>query len=262
MMTDSAQQAHGSGAVPPLADPLRVLIVHGQPAFAEALQERLSAEPDIDVVGTAADSRSALAAVTHLKPDLVMLDPHLGSEDGLAVGVQLRDIAPRAVLVAVTGVDDPRAAMRAVRMGVRAWVTMDMGVDFLLAAIRAAPQGHSWFPPALLGRMLLLLARPEATNRYDELLAELTDRERQILDCMIDGLDRRAIAQRLQLSANTVRTHVQRVLAKLQVHSSLEAVALALSAGVRGNEPDEFGGSGPVRGTGDQFSAAGSSTMW
>jgi two-component system NarL family response regulator len=261
-VTDSAQQqAHGSGAAPPLAGPLRVVIVHGQPAFAEALQERLSAEPDIDVVGTAADSRTALAAVTRLKPDLVMIDPHLGSEDGLAVGAQLREIAPGIVLVAVTGVDDPRAAMRAVRMGVRAWVTMDMGVDFLLAAVRAAPYGDSWFPPALLGRMLPLIARPEA-NRYDELLAELTDRERQILECMIDGLDRRAIARRLQLSANTVRTHVQRVLAKLQVHSSLEAVALALTAGLRGDEPDEFGGSGPVRGKRDQFSAAGSSTMW
>lgn len=143
-MTDSAQQA--AGAVPPLVNSLRVMIVHGQPAFAEALQERLSAEPDIDVVGTAADSRSALAAVTKLKPDLVMLDLHLGSEDGLAVGVQLRDIAPQAVFVAVTGEDDPRAAVRAVRMGVRAWVSMDMGVDFLLAAIRAAPMAKVCFP--------------------------------------------------------------------------------------------------------------------
>ncbi|GAB2651780.1 response regulator transcription factor [Kribbella swartbergensis] len=259
-MTDSAQQAVGS--VPPLVSPLRVVIVHGQPAFAEALQERLSAEPDIDVVGTAADGRSALTAVTNLNPDLVLLDLHLGSEDGLAVGVQLRDIAPRAVFVAVTGVDDPRAAVRAVRMGVRAWVSMDMGVDFLLAAVRAAPQGHSLFPPALLGGMLPLLARPEARNRYDDLLAGLTDRERQILVCMIDGLDRRAIARRLQLSSNTVRTHVQRVLAKLQVHSSLEAVALALTAGVRGDERDESAESEPVRGPRDQFSAAGRSTMW
>jgi DNA-binding NarL/FixJ family response regulator len=259
-MTDSAQQA--AGAVPPLVNSLRVVIVHGQPAFAEALQERLSAEPDIDVVGTAADSHSALVAVTNLKPDLVMLDLHLGSEDGLAVGVQLRDIAPQAVFVAVTGEDDPRAAVRAVRMGVRAWVSMDMGVDFLLAAIRAAPHGQSLFPPALLGGMLPLLARPEARNRYDELLAELTDRERQILVCMIDGLDRRAIARRLKLSANTVRTHVQRVLAKLQVHSSLEAVALALTAGLRGDEPAASGGVEPVRGTRDHFSAAGNSTMW
>jgi DNA-binding NarL/FixJ family response regulator len=114
-------------------------------------------------------------------------------------------------------------------------------MDFLLVAIRGAPHGHSWFPPAMLGRMLPLLARNGAADRDDEPLAALTDRERQVLECMVDGLDRRAIAARLCLSVNTVRTHVQAVLAKLQVHSSLEAVALALAAGAPAERSHDAG---------------------
>lgn len=219
-----------------LVGPFRVVVVDDHPIFAEALRERLSAEPDINVVATAADGRSALTAVATLQPDVVTLDIHLGDEDGVAVGAQLLDVAPRLLLIAVTCVDDPRVAVEAVWAGVRAWVPKDMGVDFLLSAIRGAVQGHSWFAPAMLGQVLPLLAGRGSVNRYGERLTALTDRERQILECLVDGLDRRAIADRLSLSVNTVRTHVQSVLTKLHVHSSLEAVALALSAGLRGEQ--------------------------
>lgn len=226
--------------------PLRVVVVDDHPVFAEALRERLSAEPDIDVVATAADSRSALSAVATLQPDVVTLDIPLGEEDGLAVGGHLLGVAPRLSLVAVTCVDDPRVAVQAVWTGVRAWVAKDMGMDFLLAAIRGAAHGHSWFAPAMLGRMLPLLAGKGTVNRYGERLAALTDRELQILEHLVDGLGRRAIADRLCLSVNTVRTHVQSVLTKLQVHSTLEAVALALAAGLRGEQADDADGIPPL----------------
>jgi DNA-binding NarL/FixJ family response regulator len=245
-MTASRHHSTGSDSAPARTSPLRLVIVHGHPVFVEALRERLSTEPDLEVAGTATDGSSALT-VARLRPDVVTFDVRLGEEDGLVVGARMREIAPDTVFVAVTSVDDPRVAAQAVRMGVRAWVPMDMGIDFLLSAVRAAPRGHSWFPPALLGQVLPLLADHGTGNHYEELLSELTDRERQILECMIDGLDRRSIARRLNLSANTVRTHVQRVLAKLQVHSSLEAVALALTAGWRGQGPDDFGPSGGAR---------------
>lgn len=219
-------------------DPLRVVVVDDHPVFAEALRERLATEPDIDVVAIAADGSSALAAAATLRPDVVTLDIHLGEEDGLAVGSRLLGIAPRSALVAVTCVEDPQVAVRAVLAGVRAWVPKDMGFDFLLAAIRGAPHGHSWFAPAMLGRMLPLLAGDNPVNRYGERLGALTGRERQILECLVDGLSRRAIADRLCLSVNTVRTHVQSVLTKLRVHTSLEAVALALAAGLRGERFD------------------------
>lgn len=213
-----------------LGNSVRVVIVDDHPVFAVAMQERLSAEADIEVVATAADGHSARAAVATQQPDVVTLDILLGDDDGLAVGRQLHDIAPGVSLIAVTCMNDPQLAADAVRAGVQAWVPKDAGVELLLAAVRGAPHGDSWFPPALLGQMLPLLRSNDAPNRHDTRLAGLTDRQRQILECMAEGLGRRAIADRLQLSVNTVRTHVQAVLAKLQVHTSLEAVALALSA--------------------------------
>jgi DNA-binding NarL/FixJ family response regulator len=263
-MTDPGRDAFGN-EVGPRVDPLRLVIVHSHSVFVEALRERLSTEPDIEVVGTATDSRSALALVTRVSPHVVAFDVRVGDEDGLALGAELRELAPTTALVAVTSVDNPRVAVQAVRLGVRAWVPLNLGIDFLLSAVRAAPRGHSWFPPDLLGQLLPLLAHQGAANHYDEMLAELTDRERQILECMIDGLDRRSIAARLNLSANTVRTHVQRVLAKLQVHSSLEAVALALTAGWRGHDPDDIGAdpTRPVPGAcGQDYVTRGTSTMW
>jgi DNA-binding NarL/FixJ family response regulator len=220
-------------------DPVRIVVVDDHPVFAEALRDRLSAEPDIEVVAIAPDGRSVKSAVATLQPDVVTLDLHLGEEDGLAVGTQLLKIAPGLVLIAVTCVEDPLRAVDAVRAGVRAWVPKDMAVEFLLAAVRGAPRGHSWFPPALLGRMLPLLSRTAEVSRSDERLAGLTDREQQILQCLVGGLDRQAIADRLSLSVNTVRTHVQSVLSKLQVHSGLEAVAVASAAGLDGEPPQE-----------------------
>jgi DNA-binding NarL/FixJ family response regulator len=211
----------------------RIVVIDDHPVFAEALKARLSAEPDMDVVGTAASSREALALVAGVRPDLVTLDIQLGREDGLALCEEMLESVSTLLIVAVTCVDDAARAVEAVRMGVRGWVAKDRSTHSLLAAIRGAAVGESWFPPGLLGRMLPELVRTSGATPVDARLRQLTEREYEILQCMVDGLDRHSIADHLVLSLNTVRTHAQRVLAKLGVHSSLEAVAVARAAGMR-----------------------------
>jgi DNA-binding NarL/FixJ family response regulator len=212
---------------------LGVVVVDDHALFAEALGQRLAVEPDIEVLAGAYDARSAMASVATLRPDLVTLDIRLGEEDGVALCGRLVGRLPGLPVVAVTGVEDPVRAVAGIRAGVRAWVLKDDVMPVLLGVIRGAAAGESYFPPALLGRMLPLLATEVRGPVTDHRLARLTERELEVLQCMVDGYDRRAIAAALFVSVNTVRTHTQSVLSKLHVHSSLEAVAVALSAGLR-----------------------------
>jgi DNA-binding NarL/FixJ family response regulator len=138
--------------------------------------------------------------------------------------------APNLVLVADHA--DGDALIPAVRAGVRGWVPRGAAVEALLAAVRAAGAGGVWLPPRALTSVLEALvwsSPPE--DPVEALLGALTPREREVLLCLAEGLGRPAVAARLGMSTNTVRTHVQSILAKLDVSSSLAAVALVRGAG-------------------------------
>ena len=101
---------------------------------------------------------------------------------------------------------------------------------YLLQVIRGVAAGETWLPPAQMGAVLRLLLQEQKQQREsDQLLASLTPREREVLACLAEGAGRRDVAERLNLSANTVRTHLQNLMAKLGVHSTLEAVAVTRS---------------------------------
>jgi DNA-binding NarL/FixJ family response regulator len=115
----------------------------------------------------------------------------------------------------------------AVKSGIRGWVPRDATLDDLLRAVRAAADGGTWVPPKVLTLVLAeLTRRPADDDPTRALLARLTPREREVLDCLADGLGRPEVAARLHVSTNTVRTHVQSILSKLGVNSSVAAVAL------------------------------------
>ena len=117
--------------------------------------------------------------------------------------------------------------MAAIEAGARAWVRKDESVEHLLRVLRGVARGETWLPPAETGNVLSLLMRQrDRREDGDRMLALLTPRERQVLACLADGDNRNQIAERLNLTANTVRTHLQNIMAKLGVHSTLEAVAL------------------------------------
>lgn len=241
-------QSRQNDASSAVMNPVRVLIVDDHRVFAEAIATRLEAEPDIVVVGTAATGREALTAIEELRPDLVLMDVELAGEDGIELAARLRERRPDLVLAVVSCLSDPVRVRDAVGVGAFAWVTKDAPIEELLSAIRGAMRGESWIPPAILtGVFKELLTTRRGLDEDEERLARLTPRERHVLECMADGLDRTAIAERLYLSANTVRTHVQNILAKLQVHSSLEAVALALRSRAAAPAPTGFGTVTPIR---------------
>jgi DNA-binding NarL/FixJ family response regulator len=124
------------------------------------------------------------------------------------------------------------AVTTAVRAGVRGWVPKDSTLQHLLVVIRGVLRGETWLPPALLTRVVdELIAQRTAQDEGAERLASLTAREREVLGCLCAGLSRPEIGRRLFLSTNTVRTHVQNLMLKLDVHSAVAAVALANRVG-------------------------------
>lgn len=211
---------------------ISVLIVDDHALFADALQVRLLREPNlqpIHVAYSAGDARTRLAA----EPvDVVLLDVVLGDASGLDLVSHIHDVAPRTRLVMLTGTESVSSVLTALRGGARAWLPKTIDTDHLVRAIRGVFRGEVWLSPALLGLVLTDLLTPEAA-RLPDALSGLTVREREVLQCMVDGLSRIEIAQRLHVSANTVRTHTQNLLAKLGAHSTLESVALALRHGIR-----------------------------
>jgi DNA-binding NarL/FixJ family response regulator len=115
----------------------------------------------------------------------------------------------------------------AIEVGARAWVRKNESIEHLLRVLRGVTRGETWLPPAETGNVLsILLEQRDGRKVGDQLLALLTPRERQVLDCAAEGANRDQVAERLNLTPNTVRTHLQNIMAKLGVHSTLEAVAL------------------------------------
>ncbi|WP_370413201.1 LuxR C-terminal-related transcriptional regulator [Streptomyces fradiae] len=216
---------------------IRVLVVDDHRVFAESLAAALAAEPDVEVAaagsGPAALRCLDRAAAEGRRFDVMLVDAELGSGDGVELVGQVREGRPGLRSVVLAERDDARRAALALQAGAWGWVAKDSSLQRLLAVVRGVLRDETHLPPALLTGVLRELTEARRHRTESERLVEsLTPREREVLRCMVAGLGRKAVAERLFLSPHTVRTHMQNVLGKLGVHSTLAAVALARRAGV------------------------------
>ncbi|WP_052849644.1 LuxR C-terminal-related transcriptional regulator [Streptomyces avicenniae] len=211
-------------------DRIRVLVVDGHRIFAESLATALGAEQDVEAaaVGT---PQAALQHLERTAYDILLLDVELDGDGALltAAGDRFPDL--RTVMLATA--DDARLAAQALSAGARGWVAKDSSLARLLLVVRGALRDETHVPPALLTGVLRELDRDRRhRTEHERLVDALTPRELEVLRCMLAGMGRKAVAERLYLSPHTVRTHMQNVLSKLGVHSTLAAVALARRAGI------------------------------
>jgi two-component system NarL family response regulator len=220
---------------------LRVLIVDQQLAFRDALATRLRTEPDLLVLATAQSAEFASSVLVGRSADVILLDADLPDNSAIAFAAEImqRPDPPRIVMLS-TGAE-PDRIVAALRAQAAAWVRKDESVDHLLSVIRGVVRGETWLPLRELGVVLHLLIEDQDNRRDgDDLLAALTPRERDVLFLLVEGVGRKEVANRLQLSANTVRTHLHSLMSKFGVHSTLEVVALArprLEGAPRPREP-------------------------
>jgi DNA-binding NarL/FixJ family response regulator len=214
----------------------RILVVHRHRIFAETLARRLEGEPGIRPVGIASTGAAARAAVNALGPHAAVLDMDIDDGAGFDLTAHLAHRDPPVRVLAILGAENRTATTRAIRAGADAVTSTDGSAADLVSAALALAKDGCWLPPRLLDGVLqeVRSSRPPP-NEHDRKLARLTSRERDILDRMVAGWDRTTIADELGVSVNTVRTHAQNLLAKLEVHSSLEAVSVARLAG--GGDP-------------------------
>jgi DNA-binding NarL/FixJ family response regulator len=215
-------------SVPSAWSAIRVFIVDQHLAFREALTTRLQAEPDMEVVATAHSAEFAPRVLVGRSADVILLDAELPNDSAISFCSDMTGSGDPTRVVMLSAASQPERIVAAVRAGAAAWVGKDESIDHLLGVIRGVVRGDTWIPPSDLGAVLRLLIEDQEHRRDgDDLLTSLTRRERDVLFLLVDGAGRKEIAERLQLSANTVRTHLHSLMVKFGVHSTLEVVALA-----------------------------------
>jgi DNA-binding NarL/FixJ family response regulator len=183
----------------------------------------------VEVVGTGSTGRAAVALARSERPDIVLMDLGLPDIDGLTVGKRILADRPETKVVAITGLNDAGMVREAIRAGFQGYVMKEASLSELLGSLMAVAQTQSVLPR----EAAQALAGMRSKEQDAELLArQLTSREREILTLLAQGVPGRELAHHLHLSPNTIRTHIQNICAKLQVHSRLEAVAFAMRHGV------------------------------
>jgi DNA-binding NarL/FixJ family response regulator len=210
---------------------IRVVLADDQALVRGGFHSILDRQPDIDVVGEAADGREALAVCRAQRPDVVCMDVRMPGMDGLeATRRLLAEPAPPRVLV-LTTFDLDTYVYEALRAGASAFLVKDAPPEQLVAAVRAVAAGEELFAPSVLRRLVAAYVR-EPPDDAAEVLAPLTDRERDVLREMAAGLTNAEIAAALFLSPATVKTHVTRIRTTLGRRDRVQAVVLAYECGL------------------------------
>jgi DNA-binding NarL/FixJ family response regulator len=213
-------------------EPVKLLIVDDHQVFAEGLEAVFRAEPGFEPLAAVTDPDLVVAAVTAQRPDAVIMDVHLGDVNGIDLTAMLTAQPDPPAVVVLTAYCDTATAINAFQAGAMGFVSKEGPAEHVVTAVRAAVLGGTWFPAGLLG-MVLAATQDPFSDPLGQLFGQLTEREREVLQMMVSGLDRQGIAARLYRSPDTVKTHIRNIAAKLGTQSATEAVAVALNAGLR-----------------------------
>ena len=211
---------------------VRVLIAEPRPMIREALAESLGTEDAIEIVAATDDPSSTLLQAERTHPEVVVLTEQL---DALLprLCAHLQSLDPRPRVLLLDGLGDEGTLLHAVEAGTDGYVAGTSGIAGLASAVRSLARGETVVPPAMLGPLLRrLIQRRRDAEQVAEKLDDLTRREREVLTLLVDGSGHEAIAASLVISPATARTHVQRILHKLDVHSRAEAIAMIAQTGM------------------------------
>jgi DNA-binding NarL/FixJ family response regulator len=233
--------------------PIRVVLVDDQELIREGLTIILDAQPDIDIVGQAADGREAVEMACELQPDVILMDIRMPRLDGIKATRQIKDAHPKIQVLILTTYSEDDLVFEGIRAGASGYLLKDITRGDLADAVRGAARGEARIDPAVASKVLSEFQRmantlrrqmPQPPETQDEAVASadkiedlppmeaLTPREETILELLTEGLTNAGIAAKLHLSEGTVKNYVSEVLAKLQANDRTHAVVLAIRRGL------------------------------
>jgi DNA-binding NarL/FixJ family response regulator len=231
---------------------IRVLLADDQTLVRTGFRLILGAEPDIEVVGDAADGHEAIELARRLRPDVILMDIRMPRLDGLEATRRLAGAVPATRIVILTTYDLDEYVFDALRAGASGFILKDSPADQLVDAVRVAAAGEALLAPSITRRLIEEFAR--RPRRPDVPMTDLTPRELEVMRLVARALSNAEIAERLYVSEGTVKTHVARILMKLECRDRVQAVVLAYETGLvqpgeadDANSPPRSGGrtSGP-----------------
>jgi DNA-binding NarL/FixJ family response regulator len=206
---------------------IRILVADDHPVVRDGLVAMLSTQPDFEVVGAADNGRAAVTQAQALRPDVVLLDLEMPELDGVEALRALRAACPEAQALVFTAFDTDERILAAVRAGARGYLLKGAPREELFNAVRVVSQGGSLLQPVVASRLMERMAAPP-----ERALDALTEREREVLQLLAQGMANKEIAAALVISERTVKFHVSSILSKLDAGNRTEAVRVAVQRGL------------------------------
>jgi DNA-binding NarL/FixJ family response regulator len=211
----------------------RVLIADDDDLMRAGLAELLTADPDIDIVGQAATGRQAVDRARRLAPDVVLMDVRMPDLDGIVATRELSRTAPNLKVLILTTFEQDDYIFGALRAGASGFLLKRTRPEELIAAVHTIAAGDSLLSPSVTRRVIDRMAQQPTPELADHAnLDTLTPRERDVLELIARGLSNREIAATLVVEESTIRTHVKRILMKLNLRDRVQAVILAYETGL------------------------------
>jgi DNA-binding NarL/FixJ family response regulator len=204
---------------------IRIVVTDDHAVVRQGLRMFLELDPELEVVGEAANGAEAVALATSLQPDVVLMDLLMPVMDGITAIGRLREEAPEVEVIALTSVLEDASVVGAVRAGATGYLLKDTNADELRRAVKAAAAGQVQLSPEAATRLMREVRAPEKPE-------SLTERETDVLKLLAKGQANKEIARELAIGEKTVKTHVSSILAKLGVQSRTQAVLHAMKAGL------------------------------
>lgn len=210
-----------------MTNSIEILVVDDHPLFRQGVVNSLETVADFNVVGETSSGEEALAMTLSLMPDVVLLDVSMPGWNGIVTAEKIALACPATAIVMLTAADDKDKLLAALKAGARGYVLKGVSAKELADVVRSARAGDVYVSPSIAAEMLVSLTKGKAPDP----LQELTDREREILELIGNGLTNREIGDRIFLSEKTIKHYVTNILQKLQVRSRVEAALLASRLG-------------------------------
>ncbi|MGV9391248.1 response regulator [Streptomyces olivaceus] len=211
-------------------NPVRVFLLDDHEVVRRGVRDLLDDGPGITVVGEAGTVEQALVRVPALRPGVAVLDVRLPDGDGVGVCRELRSRMPELACLMLTSFDEEEALLDSIMAGAAGYVLKQIQGSDLVSAVRTVAAGQSLLDPSAATRLMARLRGEQAKEEAPDALPGLTDREREILALIGEGLTNRQIGQRLYLAEKTVKNHISRLLAKLGVERRIQAAVIATQA--------------------------------